>query len=155
MAEPGRNWHAELKNNRKARIDTRCVWRTSGEVLKFNETPQGELSTLDAFSDKDRHSHLRTNGTLYDVETVSLEDLLEHNNAPPIIDYLSIDTEGSEFEILRNHNFDRFTFRTITCEHNRTPLRKDIYDLLTSKGYSRKFERLSKFDDWYILGAGR
>ena len=42
----------------------------------------------------------RTKGIKYEVETISLEDFLEKYNAPNIIDYLSIDTEGSEYEIL-------------------------------------------------------
>lgn len=43
---------------------------------------------------------------------------------PKIIDYLSIDTEGSEFDILSNFNFKEFKFRIITCEHNFGPNRK-------------------------------
>ena len=37
-----------------------------------------------------------------------------------IIDYLSIDTEGSEYRILKAFNFERYTFRCITVEHNQT-----------------------------------
>ena len=29
--------------------------------------------------------------------------------------------------------------------------RKKIYDLLTSKGYNRKYVGLSKWDDWYFM----
>ena len=34
------------------------------------------------------------------METVSLNQLLEQYNAPNKIDYISIDTEGAEFEII-------------------------------------------------------
>ena len=71
-------------------------------------------------------------------------------SAPKIIDYLSIDTEGSEYEILKKFNFDKYIFSVITCEHNFTENRKKIFNLLTSKGYKRIFKDISRFDDWYI-----
>ncbi|MFM8245210.1 MAG: FkbM family methyltransferase, partial [Candidatus Fonsibacter sp.] len=81
---------------------------------------------------------------------ISLEDVLKKFNAPLYIDYLSVDTEGSEFEILKNFNFSMFTFKIITCEHNFTKNRQKIFNLLSQKGYVRKFKNLSQFDDWYI-----
>ena len=48
-------------------------------------------------------------------------------------------------------DFDRYRFKVITCEHNHTPQREKIFDLLTSKGYVRKLEDVSKWDDWYVL----
>ena len=66
------------------------------------------------------------------------------------IDYLSIDTEGSEFEILSNFDFETWKFAVITVEHNYTHDRERIYRLLSNYGYQRKFENLSAFDDWYI-----
>ena len=38
----------------------------------------------------------------------------------------------------------------ITVEHNYTAQRSRIHGLLTSWGYSRVFEELSMYDDWYI-----
>jgi hypothetical protein len=72
------------------------------------------------------------------------------HNAPKDIDYLSIDTEGSEFEILSAHDFSEYSFKVIPCEHNFTDMREKIHDLLSAQGYVRKYENLSKFDDWYV-----
>jgi Methyltransferase FkbM domain len=62
----------------------------------------------------------------------------------------SIDTEGSEFEILQAFDFARYDVKIITCEHNFSPLRDKLHALLTAKGYVRKFEVLSQVDDWYV-----
>jgi len=151
LVEPGRVWHDELKRNRKCNIDTDCVWRDSKSLLNFNETNEPELSTIVEYSGNDWASDRRKSGTSYQVNSISLEDLLEKYNAPYLIDYLSIDTEGSEYEILSNFNFDKFKFKIITCEHNYTSMRKDIYNLLVSKGYQRKYRGISRWDDWYVL----
>lgn len=151
LAEPAKSWHNNLYKNRTAQIETKCVWGASGEILKFNETSEAELSTIATFTNSDKLKESRQKGIIYDVETISLEDLLDKYNAPELIDYLSIDTEGSEFEILQKFNFDKYKFRVITCEHNYSETRKKIHQLLTKNGYKRKYERLSKFDDWYVL----
>ena len=92
----------------------------------------------------------RKNGKIYNVKSISLEDLLKKYNAPINIDYLSIDTEGSEYEILKNFDFQKYRFNIITCEHNYGANRKKIFTLLSKNGYERKFKNLSKFDDWYF-----
>jgi FkbM family methyltransferase len=156
VAEPSAYWHKELLTYRDCHIETDCVWSKTGETLVFNEvnnekSNQGpELSTIDAFSSLDSHADTRTSGKKYQVNTISLNDLLAKYNAPTTIDYLSIDTEGSEYEILSNFDFDKYDIKIITCEHNHTSMREKVFDLLTSKNYKRKFENLSKWDDWYI-----
>ena len=37
--------------------------------------------------------------------------MLEKFGAPKDIDYLSVDTEGSEYEILKNLDFDKYKFQ--------------------------------------------
>lgn len=153
LAEPARCWHKALAANRTAVIDTDCVWSKSGSTLEFNMANAGELSTIASFSDCDNHSRERERGDKFEVRTVSLVDLLDRHGAPHYIDYLSIDTEGSEFAILSAFDFSRYRFGLITCEHNYTPERQKLHALLTANGYTRKFTALSKWDDWYFGSA--
>jgi FkbM family methyltransferase len=151
LAEPARSWEKQLRANRpNASIETLCVWKDSNSRLIFNETDALELSTIDSFSDGDGHRNTRLAGKKYEVQTISLNDLLIKHRAPKYIDYLSIDTEGSEYEILEAFNFNEFSFGIITVEHNYTPQREKIFALLTGHGYKRKYENISAFDDWYV-----
>ena len=151
LAEPAKKWHNELKKNRKANIETNCVWSETGKELDFNEVSETELSTINKFSSSDEHEHVRKSGKKYKVNTISLNDLLYKYMAPKLIDYLSIDTEGSEYEILKNFDFKNYKFKVITCEHNYNENREKIYKLLSENGYKRKFTKISKFEDWYVL----
>ena len=150
LAEPARIWHEALLKNRKCHIETKCVWRNSGENVPFNEVSVSGLSTIASLSGDDLHKEARKNGLIYDVETISLVDMLDKYQAPREIDYLSIDTEGSEYDIFEAFDFEKYRFRVITCEHNYAPRRDDIYRILIKNGYIRKFEEVSKFDDWYV-----
>ena len=69
---------------------------------------------------------------------------------PSDIDYLSIDTEGSELEILNEFDFERWNVRIFTCEHNFTDSRKPIQDLMARHGYRHVHEKNSLFDDWFV-----
>ena len=150
LAEPAMMWHDELQKNRAVSIETDCVWSASGEQLDFNEIETGELSTLKQYSAMNMFSKKGKRGKTYKVNTISLLDLLKRHNAPKDIDYLSIDTEGSEFEILNSFDFDQYNISVITCEHNYTNNQQRIFELLSSKGYKRKFTGLSRCDDWYV-----
>jgi len=151
LAEPASGWHSALKANRRANIDTRCVWLETGAKLEFRETDVRELSTLSNLVDRDFNREGRLKGITYSVDTISLNDLLKYHNSPKEIDYLSVDTEGSEFAILQAFDFTKYNIKIITVEHNFCePDRQQINQLLTSKGFIRLFEAFSKFDDWYI-----
>ncbi len=151
LAEPARYWHAALRSNRRCNIETDCVWHKSNDALVFNEvSSMKELSTVETLNAADFHAKTRKNGKSYTVNTISLADLLEKHDAPRVVDYLSIDTEGSEHDILAGFNFEKYQFRVITCEHNFTPQREMIFELLSKHGYQRRFEQCSQFDDWYV-----
>jgi len=149
VAEPSIYCHDKLFANRSCNIETSCVYTKSNLEIDFTEVGNG-LSTISEYADKDNWAQIRSGGTAYKVKTISLKDMLDKFNAPKEIGYLSIDTEGSEYDILSNYDFSRM-FRFITIEHNYTKQREKIYDLLISKGYNRIHEDVSEWDDWYIL----
>jgi len=154
LAEPATVWHEALRANRKATIDTRCVWSRTGDRLEFTETDAAELSTLSSLVEGDFNSSGRGNGKTYSVDTVSLNDLLRTHNAPKVVDFMSVDTEGSEGDILKAFDFSKYDVRVMTVEHNFVePKRTEIHDLLSANGFVRVFEPLSKFDDWYVKRA--
>ena len=150
VAEPARIWYPAIRYNRNCYVDDRCVWIESGKTLSFNQPPIAAHSTLDQYSAGDALAHTRTDGQRYDVKTVSLNDLLSHWQAPRRIEYMSIDTEGSELDILSHFDFERYDVRLLTVEHNHTDKRQPLHDLLAAKGYRRKFENMSSVDDWYV-----
>lgn len=152
LAEPARCWHTALTRNRSCALEFDCVWRESGATLQFRETGTAEFSTISDFRSVDLNTTRRGDGVAYSVRTISLADLLHKHDAPAEMDFLSIDTEGSEYEILQAFDFDRYRFRVIAVEHNYTPSRQRLEALLSSRGYRRKFEGFSRWDDWYVLG---
>ncbi len=148
LCEASKVSQEKLVNNRDCYIDFNCVTDKSGEVVTFIETGMG-LSSMEKYAYDDMWADKRKEGYSYEVPTISLLDLLNKYDAPDIIDYLSIDTEGSELDILTAYDFSRI-FKVITVEHNYTDNREKIHDLLASKGYVRIMENLSKWDDWYV-----
>ena len=80
------------------------------------------------------------------------KSFIEKNKAPNIINYMSIDIKGNEYEIIKRINFKKWKILIITIEHNfNLKKRNKIYDFLTKKDYKRVYAHLSYMDDWYIL----
>ena len=148
IAEPAKIWHKNLHKNRNCLISEDCVYSISGLELMFSEATSGKLSTLNKFVSSD--GHVRESSNEYPVRSVSLEDLLSEFQAPPFIEFLSIDTEGSEYEIIRNFDFNKFEFGFICIEHNHTENDQKIEYLLRQNGYVRVLRDSSDFDGWYL-----
>lgn len=157
LAEPDIQWFDSLKKNRpKANIITKCIWKKSGEKLNFFSSTHGVFSTIDSFRYSDKsslpeNSLVRNkNGKNFEVETISLNEVIknEFNDVSP--SYISVDTEGSEFEILNAFNFSKYHPVVFTVEHNFTELQNKIDKLMFQNGYLRVFRHLTAFDAWYI-----
>ena len=158
LVEPARIWHQNLEKNRSCIIDKRCIYYKSGEKISFlvvqnNKKAEPGLSSLEEYAaNGDWASNLRLKNSKKEfVETITLDDLLDFYDAPELIDYMSVDTEGSEFDILKSLDFKKRKIKIITVEHNYHKNRGKIKNLLEKNGYSRVYKEYSKFDDWYIL----
>jgi FkbM family methyltransferase len=148
-AEPNPEYYALLKDNRNCSVSDCCIDAFTGKEVDF--VLAKEYGSILKYINSDDHADIRnayltTNGSIK-KSTVSLDDFLISNNAPRKIDYLSIDTEGNEYAILKEFPFEMWDIKYITVEHNYTKQRELICALLSSKGYHRKTQL---HDDWYF-----
>jgi FkbM family methyltransferase len=82
------------------------------------------------------------------LKTSLIEDILAKHNVPYEIDYVNLDIEGSEYDVLSTFPFYKYKIKYLTVEHNfEEPKRTMIYDLLQKNGYLR--EKEVEWDDWY------
>lgn len=115
---------------------------------------EGEISFLqDGFSGRESSS----SGSIR-IKTKSLREILNDQNPPKVIDYLSLDIEGMELKALMGFPFDEYEILAITVEHNlytgKEDYKKEIKNFLENKGYLIFRENIesegSPFEDWYI-----
>ena len=157
LSEPSPQWHSELKKNRpNANIITDCIWSESNKELDFFVSDIGVLSSLNNFKESDKISmpdNTRArlkNGKIVSVKTISLNRAVEKEFKFKPPSYISVDTEGSEYEILKVFDFKRFRPVVFTIEHNFTELQLKIDELMKVNDYLRVFKKITAFDAWYI-----
>ena len=149
LAEPNPVWHKALQQNRTAIVDKRCVHSVTGETLEFINSENPVLGGIANQSASITAKKLHIKGDIIRVETVALNDLLEEHRAPTRIDFMSIDTEGWEYEILKTFDFKRWDVRLFSIELNLPSQNEAIDRLMKENGYARRFERFSGADAWY------
>ena len=82
---------------------------------------------------------------LIQVPTIPLSALLE-KHAIYHVDFCTVDTEGSEFQVLKSIDFDRFQFDVILVENNYDD--NSVRDFLTNSGFA--FKAKVGIDDVFI-----
>jgi FkbM family methyltransferase len=149
--EPDSTFFAALVRSRTSQCVNCCLYDRDGRVDFV------QASYLSGIREAYEPRHFRLVTQIYgdDLRTAlrparTIRSVLRECNAPPVIDYWSLDTEGSELTILRSFPFDEYAFRVLTVEHNRGPLQEEIRRFLESRGYSR-FRTLD-IDDCYVWG---
>jgi|GEM_PF-1029961 len=154
VAEPHPGYTDILQNNRNCNVSTDCVFGTTGKEIVFKAVkgrPALSTISMDMPEDSAEQNGRRDAYSEFKLTTISLVDLLKKYNAPTDIDFLSIDTEGSEYEILKNFDFGQYKIKMVCVEHNFTEHRELLFKLFTENGYVRKWEAVSGHDDWYVL----
>lgn len=148
LVEPNKKFYNKIKN-RECHKNFNTIYSKSNQYLDFCEMKNNSyLSGLKIFAESNMHEKIISK--TYKVKSITLIDLLKKYQAPKYIDYLSIDIEGAEFDALKNFNFNQYTFRVITVEHNgNIKNRMNVYNLLKKNGYIRKYKEYSRYDDWY------
>ena len=94
----------------------------------------------------DSHRHLITQTSTCMVKVRSLNSLLEELNFPKKIDFISIDTENTELDVLKGIDFNTYDIKLLVIENNyNEPFCEDY---LKQFGYA-KINRIA-VNDFYI-----
>ena len=144
----------ELINNRPNAICiSSAAFSESNLELDFTTCPLDILNVITDYTEI-AVDFLTQSGQIIKVNTRSLTDILNENNAPENIDYLSIDTNGSEYKVLEGIDFTKYKFGVITIKNSLVEEKQNrIKEILTSNGYSvqqtiRMVDNIS--DDLYV-----
>src|SRR4030042_3270002 len=93
----------------------------------------------------------------FEIEEIRLDTLMGQYIIPDIIDYVSIDTDGNEYEILKKFPFNKHKVILWTIEHNyylRKEPKEAIKKIMNKHGYIIAIENVEDdgfiFEDWYI-----
>jgi len=137
-----------VKNRPNSICYNQAVYSQSGLSVTFDIANDYDLLSGISEYINTYKSCVDKNKTSIQVQTISLLDVLDKASAPSFINYMSLDTEGTELEILKKFDFGKYTFGLIDIEHNFVePRRTEIKNLLLSKGYI--YEGENKWDDMY------
>jgi FkbM family methyltransferase len=142
LVEPQRDLAEELRRRRTARVfAVACSSpEKAGRSLPFYLA--GWMSALD----RDRMAPGSEPEGVVQVPAMTLDAILTEAQAPTPIDFVSIDVEGHEMEVLSGFDLKRWRPRLILVEDQVGNL--DKLRLLRSAGY--RLIRHSQFNGWYV-----
>ena len=141
LVEPLEACCADLRRTRNAKV-VQVACAAPHQIGKAMFYVCGVRSSLvpNAFDPKVRYDTTET------VQVVTLTDVLQQVAAPEVIDFLSIDTEGTEGDVLSGLDLTRFKPRLILVEYFIYSL--SLHRQLKAMGY--KLIRRTKDNNWYI-----
>lgn len=140
ICEPNTKLQKKIKKFRSAKLIKNPITKKNTRTVNFYENKDPYQSSI-----------IRTNNfnKILKINSLSLNCLLKNFNKE--IDYISIDTEGNELEILKNFNFKKYKVKIFTIEHNFNIIkRKKILEIMKKNEYVRIHKSISYMDDWYI-----
>jgi FkbM family methyltransferase len=131
--EPNDTYFKSLQSNRKCHVSNDLIYSDDNKMVDFAVSRESS-SIID-----DHIGPFTCRCTAVKKHTVTLGKVLDHFDAPRVIDYLSLDVEGQEYNILRTFPFDKYQFKCITVEHNAphigTGQQTLIREILERNGY--------------------
>ena len=152
-----RNWKGiaidafprNFENRKNTVVEQAVLSSKKDEIVDFLvPTKMPDFSGIVSNLGKYKNSLNSVESKTIKLRTSLLEDILVKHKAPNEIDYIDLDIEGSEYEVLKTFPFDKYKVKYLSVEHNyEEPKRTYIYNLLSKNGYFR--EKEVQWDDWY------
>ncbi|MEB2784737.1 FkbM family methyltransferase [Algoriphagus persicinus] len=136
--EPNPKVFPQLKRSRSCKVFNCCIGDFTGVSVFLHVTGESEMLSGLKNSYDPRHIDrierevLKNDGKIREI-SVEVKPLSYFLNIEQKIDFLSIDTEGNEFEILKTIDFSKIEIYSISIENNYK--NSEIEDYLSTKGF--------------------
>lgn len=148
LIEPNKAFFDSCIKSRRCTVLNKLLLDRGNINLKFYEKTIGEFSHAEGFGSKIPIE----NKSYYEVETIQFDQIIPLNEISKEIDFLSIDTEGSEVEILTSIDFTKYSPKVICIEHNFSRTNRIFFKkYLRSRGYRLTYSGISRWDSWFVL----
>lgn len=151
LVEPNPSLVDELKKIRSSSIVPYLVSDQMGEVTFHIVSGPGNLHGLSRIdATPEFFDHIKKHGgevTEKKVLCKGLTTILDENNAPENLEFLSIDVEGHELAVLETLDFSKYHPQIIMLEDNSKGFDKGPMLFLKEKGYERVHR--TGVNDWY------
>lgn len=139
-----------LKKNRRCDAYNYALSSVKNEKAKFITSSVDVLDVLEMHK-TDRHENRiikesNNNIKYIEVPTITFEELMNKYENIEHIDFMSLDIEGGELDVLKSINFNKYSFGLITVEFNNNY--NEIKHLMFSNGYKVLIE--NHFDIIFI-----
>jgi FkbM family methyltransferase len=143
--------HEQIRKSEKVQTLKLAVTPTRQPHMRYQN--DGEYSgNPDNFPGELHHARSlhRSELSIDLVPAITVREILDARNISQI-DYLNIDIEGGEVEILKSFPFDYCRVGLITVEHNyRHSDIKAVDDFLTEMNFRKCFNNSTEWDSFYI-----
>ena len=147
--EPSRIQFQKLKKNRKCKLLNEAVSHEIKEV-EFIEVTEGltQMSGINGNSYK-RNLDIISKNQRSKTQSINLKTIIFEQAVPKNInvDYLSIDIEGGEIDLLNSINFDNYNIKVISVENN-VPAELNFKDFFDNKNFVY-FDRVGQDEIFY------
>ena len=126
----------------------KCIAGSKNDVVSINLASIPELSWVG--KNKPNDNLFRSSTKKFAINSRTLDSILEENLKENTLDYLSIDVEGYENEVLLGFSLNRWQPKFINIEHNRDELQIDNFKNFFKENYTLVLESISDCDFWFV-----
>ena len=148
VVEPNPTYYPSVCKHRSCITVNAALWPSSRQSVEMVDAHG--LSCVREYINVDHNQHTREQIALrnFNMDTINPTELLRRYNAPDRIEYLSLDVEGCELDVLQAIDFSFYQIAMITVEHSEVPERqKAIRSFLSPLGYKVIARH---YDDWFF-----
>jgi len=128
-------------------FNERWVEMEYGDLMSMPLGLSHDLPSVDQHRDNaKRHLAEKEHAVVFGARAATLQSLLDLHHAPDVVDFLSLDVEGAELDVLRGIDFSKTGFGLMLIE-SRSPGNLELF--LRDKGY-RLINKVTFHD--YLFG---